>query len=325
VSEPAVSCVVVAYHRPASLATLVASLRHPDVEIVVVNVEDDPEVRAVAAPARHLATPGNVGYAAAVNLGVERARGDVVAFMNDDLDVDAATVLALADVVASGRAAVAVPAVVDGSGRSQRTIAALPSVGRLALEWLLLPDCPPALLAGRSWGVEKWRRPLAPEPVDAAAAVLVVTTTTLLRRHPLPEGYFLYWEEHEWFWRLRQEGARVEHRPDLRCAHAGGPGDLRPDKARLLARNALLCVRRTQGRRRAVAAFPVVVAWQLRLWIVEALRCAIDQRRPRGRLVARRAGLRAALGAVGLVAGAHVGATTPPGTLVGDGAEPSAA
>ena len=31
----------------------------------------------------------------------------------------------------------------------------------------------------------------------------------------LEEEYFLYWEESEWFWRLRERGAVVEYRPEI--------------------------------------------------------------------------------------------------------------
>jgi GT2 family glycosyltransferase len=88
----------------------------------------------------------------------------------------------------------------------------------------------------------------------------------------LPETYFLYWEESEWFWWLHRAGLRVEYRPELAVRHAGGRTDIRPEKCRLLARNAVRCVRRTQGPGAAARAFPVVVAWTLRLLVVDAVR-----------------------------------------------------
>ena len=66
------------------------------------------------------------------------------------------------------------------------------------------------------------------------------------------------------------------------------------DKQRLLARNAVRCVRRTQGRFAAARAWPVVVLWQLRLLVVDTLRMLGGRQNRAG---ARLAGVGAALGA----------------------------
>lgn len=295
-ATPCATVVIVAFHRTSSLLALLERLVAPDLVVVVVNVEADPAVRAVAQDrgARSVDLAGNPGYAAAVNRGVAVAETDVVVFMNDDARMDPDAVRRLAGVVASGGADVAVPRVVDATGMLERTIAAVPTPQSLAREWLLLPDRPVDALEGRI-AVEKWRAPGTPERIDAAAAVVVATTRALVAAVPLPEDYFLYWEESEWFWRLRERGTVVEYRPEIECVHVGGRDDVRPEKSRLLARNAVRCVRRTQGRSKAAAAYVVVVAWNARLVLVDGLRTI---RRPdsnrRERLTARWAGFGAA-------------------------------
>src|SRR5260221_10677108 len=107
---PRVSCIVVAFHRPASLERLLNGISHTEVEVVVANVGDDPSVRAVAAEStRVIGVAGNPGYAAAVNRAVLEVSADVVVFMNDDVVIDATTLLALAAEVTEGRTDVAVP------------------------------------------------------------------------------------------------------------------------------------------------------------------------------------------------------------------------
>ena len=293
-----VTCVVVAYHRIDGLAPMVARLVASGLHVVVVNVEADVEVRAVAERngARVVDLPGNPGYATAVNYGVEESTTELVVFMNDDARIEADAVRRLAAVVASGAADVAVPRVVDLSGALERTIAAVPSVGTLTREWLLLPDEPVAALDGRL-PVEKWRAPEAPERIDAAAAVVVATTRALVAEVPIPEDYFLYWEESEWFWQLRDRDAVVEYRPEVECVHAGGREDIRRQKSRLLARNAVRCVRKTQGTRAAFAAWGVVMAWNLRLVAVDFLRACVRPTPSRWRRVdARWAGFATACG-----------------------------
>jgi GT2 family glycosyltransferase len=132
------------------------------------------------------------------------------------------------------------------------------------------------------------------ETVPAATAALVAARTDLLRSVPLPEAYFLYWEEIDWAWRLRGVGASLALVPGATAVHTGGRDDVRPEKQRLLARNAVRCVALTQGRVRACMAWPIVVAWQARLLAVDVV---LPRPERRARIGARAAGVRAALGA----------------------------
>jgi GT2 family glycosyltransferase len=129
---------------------------------------------------------------------------------------------------------------------------------------LELADKPPYRLAGR---MQLRNRPLpsAPLAIDAAWAVVVALRTELMLSAPMPEDYFLYWEELEWFHGLRRRGLRVELLPSVRITHFGGLKVARPDKSRLMARNAVRCVRRVRGRGAALRAWPHVVGWQTRL------------------------------------------------------------
>jgi GT2 family glycosyltransferase len=291
------TCLIVAFHRVESLTRLLAALAHPDLSVVVMNVEADPGVgvAARAAGARAVDVVDNPGYGAAVNRGVALAEDDVVVFLNDDASIDADSVLRLAAVVAGGEADVAVPRVVNGDGELERTVAAIPSPVSLAREWALLPDRPVECLR-RHVRVEKWRTPRAPERIDAASAVVVAARRELLRLVPMPEDYFLYWEESEWFWRLRARGAVVQYRPDATCVHDGGRSDVRPAKSRLLARNAVRCVRRTQGRVAALAALMIVIGWNARLLGADSVRAlGHPTREGRSRVGARWAGFWAAL------------------------------
>ena len=140
--------------------------------------------------------------------------------------------------------------------------------------------------------MHKWRHPKTTETVPAATAAVVATRTDLLRAVPMPEEYFLYWEELAWAWRLRELGVEVAFVPGATAVHAGGREDVRPAKQRLLARNAVRCVVRTQGRMRGLVTWPVVLLWQVRLLVVDLLRPRPDRR---DRVHARLAGVGAAL------------------------------
>lgn len=289
-------CVVVAFHRPASLAVILAEVLDESFGWVVVNVENDPAVTAVAQQTncKIVTLPDNPGYAAAVNAGVRVCEAEVVVFMNDDLRISREGLLPLVELIEQEAADVAVPAVLDGTGEVERTIQALPSVTRLLLEWCLLPDRPVPLLE-RILPVHKWRLPRDVATVPAAAATVVAVSHRVIAQHPLPEEYFLYWEESEWFYRLAREGRRVVYVPFARVTHEGGRVDVRPEKAELLARNSVRCIRRTRGRLGAALAWPVVVMWQGRL-VTHSLISRLFGRGGAARLLsARAAGLRAAV------------------------------
>jgi GT2 family glycosyltransferase len=292
-----VTLVCVAFHRPLQIGRLAAGFSASPVELLVVNVDADPQVAAAVAGsgATVVDLPGNPGFAAGVNAGAAAASGQIVVFANDDVELAPEAVRALAGAIERDAADVAVPAVRTGTGAREPTICALPTPGALLREWALLPDHP--FPGGRRAHVEKWRSPSGPERIDAAAAVVVAVRAELLRAVPLPEDYFLYWEEQEWFWRLRERGDRVSYRPEAVVSHRGGRRDLRPEKARLLARNAVRCVRRTQGRFKATLAWPIVILWNLRVLCVDVVRAATGNRPSRERLQSRRAGLRSAIGA----------------------------
>jgi hypothetical protein len=125
------TAVVVASHDTGGLRRLLVGLRHPHLELVVVNVEADPAIRQAAGGATVVDLPRSRGFAAAVHQGVRRAHAPIVVFMPDDASVDAARVLRLAE-SARRRAEGAAPPGADGDGATARTVVPLPGVGALA-------------------------------------------------------------------------------------------------------------------------------------------------------------------------------------------------
>jgi GT2 family glycosyltransferase len=302
------SCVIVCWRKPEALRPLLRALDDDRLEVIVVNPEVDPEVASIASACIHVPLIGDPGFATAVNAGVRHASSEYTVFMNDDVDVSVDVVLALVGAVASGQADVAVPAVVDRTGRQEAIIKALPTPRALLSEWCLLPDRPVRWLDGRL-RVEKWRRPRQAEIVEAAGSPMFALRTVLLRAEPLPEDYFMYWDEMEWFWRLRGQGTKVVYLPDLTVGHQGGRLDVSPSKSRLITQNAVKCVRKTQGSAAARRAFVIMLAYNLRLVTVAALRVMAGRETARLELGVRLAGLRATRASWYEVTGAR---TLPP-------------
>jgi GT2 family glycosyltransferase len=288
---PEVTCIIVCFHRPASLRPTLAALEDPRIEVIVVNMEADPEIAEMAAGCIHIPIDGDPGFATGVNLGVKQASSEYIVAMNDDLLLDLDDLFALREYIVSGEADVALPAILDVEGEVEPTIKALPTPAALIREWLVFPDHPIERLRGRL-RIQKWRQPSEPEQVQAAGTPVMATTAKLLREHPMAEDYFLYWEEIEWFWRLREAGKRVLYVPHLTARHLGGRQEISAFKAKLITRNAVRCVRRTQGRSAAVQAASIMLLYNLRLVGVAGLRRLRGSEKVPGELEARLAGLR---------------------------------
>lgn len=288
-----VTTLVIAYHKPGSLDELLGRLSLP---ACVVNVEADPEVALVAR--RHGADvidlSDNPGYGYAVNVGIRSVTTEAVLVLNDDVLISTEAVCRLLTRLAAG-ADVCGPRLLTPAGEVEGSVIGLPDPIQMMLT-VLLPDRP---VPGLGWlPVSKWASSEASVTEGSVAvpglcAAALAVRTGLLRRIPMPEQYFMYWEEAEWFWRLRRIGARVELAADTTAVHAGGRGDVRPAKAALLARNAVRCVRRTHGRPGALVVWPAVVLGALRLLVIDAMRRARGTVGP-DRTAARAAGLRAA-------------------------------
>ena len=290
------SLIVVAYHKPGHLQRLLQPLeRHDDLELVVVNVEGDSEISEIAAGnnAIEVVAEYNGGYAYAVNLGARAASGATIIYCNDDLTISYESIKTLSEVIESGLAEVVVPLVVDIVGIPQRTILPLPTLHNFIKEWVLLPDWPITRLGFLN--VQKWRLPTHYEKIVAATGAVVAVNHDLFREVPLPEQYFMYWEEVDWFWQLHLRDAAVGYLPEAVVVHYGGRDDLRPEKSALITRNALRCLKATQGFMRASVAYPFVVLWALRLLAFDFTKSLLRNGRDELRLTSRRSALAAAL------------------------------
>lgn len=294
-SPEAATLLIVSYHKPDQLARLLESCSEDAlITTLVVNVEADPAVDEVAE--RHRANlirlDGNPGYGAAINVGMQAVTTDVVIFSNDDVYCHQGTLRGLVDIVARGLADVAAPQVRDANGQTIRTIQAIPGFLAFIAEWLLLPDRP--LRWMEHWlRVQKWRLPDERQVVQAVSAVLLATRADLLREIQVPDDYFMYFEESEWFLRLARAGRKTLYCPDLTITHEGGRGLVNEFKSSLQASNATLFMRRRYGAA-ALAAYPLVVMWQARL-LATAMARRLAGRVPSSTVKARSAGLRAAL------------------------------
>lgn len=203
---PAPTVLVVAYrsddHLPECLRSLDAST------VLVVDNGASEATRAIVREcgAGYLAAPGNIGFAAAVNLGLSHSwngQGDVL-LLNPDARIDLRGVQMLQDALhAPGTRCAAVgPRLAGFDGTPQRASWPIPSPAQVWFD---------AVGLTRLWRGRRF----------VVGAVLLLNGSALAALGGLDERYFLYAEEADWQLRAQRAGWTVAVVDDVLARHAG--------------------------------------------------------------------------------------------------------
>jgi GT2 family glycosyltransferase len=205
--------VVVAYRSDHYLA---AALAHLDGELDVVIVDNgaSPATARLASAhgAHYVPTPRNLGFAAAVNVGLREAWDGMrdVLLLNPDARVGHRDVLALQQAMrAHPRLAAVGPRLTDSQGRYQRADWPLPSPGEVWFD---------ALGLSRFWR----------GPRFVVGAVLLLRAEALAQVGDFDERYFLYAEEADWQLRAQRLGWEVRVIGSVTATHVGGASSSDP-------------------------------------------------------------------------------------------------
>jgi len=222
--------ILVHYHTPDLLGRAVDALRAdldasglPAELIVVDNGSTAAQRDALRAlPVRYLDAGGNLGYAAALNLGIARSEAEALVLMNPDVVVMPGCLAALMRALDDGADCAGPRFFWDEHGRfvlpptEQRTRWA--ELGAALGEHGGVPG---------SWARRRWRRHarrhwLAVQSFETeslSGALLAVHRRALERIGPFDQRYRLYFEEHDWILRLRTAGLTAVHVPHAEAVH----------------------------------------------------------------------------------------------------------
>ncbi|MDA8302709.1 MAG: glycosyltransferase family 2 protein [Actinomycetota bacterium] len=257
-----VAGVVVNYNARDYLLRCVESLLSEGVEGVVVvdNGSSDGSEAALAEAfpeAKWASTGSNIGYGAAANHGAAVVSSDYLLVCNADIVLGEGAVAALVELL-ERRPEVAVvgPLIVDATGRLY------PSARRF-------PDLLEAFghgIVGQFWPGNPFSRRYTMAEWDHAGARLVdwVSGSCFLARREAWEAvggfdssYFMYMEDVDLCWRLRQAGWEVAYEPGARVTHVQGVSADRHPYRMLLAHHVSMwrfAWRTTEGRARWLLA-----------------------------------------------------------------------
>jgi N-acetylglucosaminyl-diphospho-decaprenol L-rhamnosyltransferase len=237
VTSPSVAVVVVTHDTRDELLACLDTVTGAD-EVVVADAGSS-DGTAAAIRDRH---PGvrvlelaNTGFGRAANAGVRASTAEVVVVANADVTFDPGAIPALARALADDTALAAVgPAVRDPAGTTQASARRLPSPAT-ALGHALLGRIAPA----NRWTARYHQRDA--DPSRARDVDWLSGCALALRRQAFDDvggfdpGYFLYVEDVDLAWRLREAGWRLRYEPVARVTHRGGASTGRRPVRALLA------------------------------------------------------------------------------------------
>ena len=230
-SKPDVSIVIVSFNvyrlLDQCLASLFATRDDLQTEVIVIdNASEDNTVSLVRAKhprVRLIVNDTNLGFAKATNQGLQVAKGKHIFLLNPDTVVLPGTMAGLARFLDETRDAGAVgPRLLNPDGSLQPSCRSFPNLLNMAIfsfasyDWLPRQSNPMRHL------LEGWdhSRLMAVDYVIGAA--LMIKRTVLEHVGLLDESFFLYGEEKDWCYRLRQAGYQTYYLPNAQVIHFGG-------------------------------------------------------------------------------------------------------
>ena len=238
--ERRISVISVNYNGYGLTCAMIDSLRRhvtTPLEIVIV---DNGSARDEAAPLRErypdvkvLRSERNLGFAGGNNLGFAAATGDYLLLLNNDTEVTEDTLHDLCETLDGDRSIGAVcPKIRFFAPPQHIQFAGYTPLTRITLRNALIGFGEP----------DDGRYDTPHDTPYAHGAAMMVRRETLEKAGPMPEVYFLYYEELDWSVRIREQGWRIAYDPRCTVFHkeSATTGQQSPLRSYCLTRNRLL-------------------------------------------------------------------------------------
>ena len=219
-----VSVVVVAFNGLPWVEQALASVQGAET-VLVDNGSSDGTVDVVRArfPEVVVVEQENRGLAAGWNAGVAHTSGRYVLLLNSDAWLDEGALDALvAFADAHPRAAVVGPRLRNPDGTLQRSVRGFPTLWRLATEYLFLRKLAPRSRALNAFYAGGFAHDETREVEVLMGAVWLVRRAAIDEVGPADARFFLFSEEVDWAYRLRQAGWTSVFFPGAGATHVYG-------------------------------------------------------------------------------------------------------
>jgi len=225
------SAIIVTYNSADKIGACLEALAEEGCEIVVVdNASKDATVQRVedfvAWHEVRLLAPGvNVGFAAAVNQGVQAATGDVLLVLNPDAVAEPGAVKELLRCMEATHSSAAGGALLESDGRPARGFAfrRLPTLASLLCESMLVNQLWPDNSINRRYRCLDAEYSRQQEVEQPAGACLAVTRRAWNEIGGFDEHFYPVWfEDVDLCKRLLDHGCKIVYCPTAQFRHSGG-------------------------------------------------------------------------------------------------------
>ena len=266
-----ISIISVNYNGLALTAAMIDSLRRHVTSPLEIVVVDNGSARDEAALLRErypdivvLRSDENLGFAGGNNLGIRAATGDCLLLLNNDTEVTDDTLHHLAETLDADPSIGAVcPKIRFWTPPQAIQFAGYTPLTRITLRNGLIGFGQP----------DDGSYDSPHETPYAHGAAMMVRREAVGKAGPMPEEYFLYYEELDWSERLREAGYRIVYDPRATVFHkeSATTGQQSPLRSYYLTRNRLLFARRN----RRGAARRLSIIYQLGVALPKSVAAAL--------------------------------------------------
>lgn len=194
--------------------------------IVVDNASNDGSAEAIAKwypQVRLIRSKENLGFARGNNLAMKEAKGDLFLLLNSDGFVFEDTLTKATGKMAELKADTLGCSLLNPDGTLQPSWGYFPTLPRVAMLMTFVDNFPIIRDVVPSIHVRSEMRYQTAQAVDWVMGAFVLLKREVWEKTGgLDESYFMYGEEMEWMYRMKQAGYRVYYTPEARMVHLGG-------------------------------------------------------------------------------------------------------
>ena len=222
-----ISIVIVSFNAREHLERCLEAVAGGENEVVVVdNASSDGSpavVRDRFPSVRLVELEENIGFGAANNVGMEASSGRWLLLLNSDAwPVDDAIGKLVAFAEAHPRAGIVGPRLRNTDGSLQRSVRGHPTLWRIATEYLFLRRLAPRSRALNAFYGGGFDHGSVRDVEVLKGAVLLVRRETSQAVGGFDPAYFMYGEEMDLCYRVREAGWSVVFDPEAEFVHVGG-------------------------------------------------------------------------------------------------------
>ncbi|TAJ13940.1 glycosyltransferase family 2 protein [Marinilabiliaceae bacterium JC017] len=252
---PLVSIVTVNYNQSQVTCEFLASMRnvsYPALEVIVVDngsLGDQPEIIVERFPEVILIqSEENLGFAGGNNLGIQRARGKYILFINNDTEVEKDFLQPMVRLLENDLSIGMVSPKIRYSYHPD------------TIQYAGFSKMNPYTLRMKAVGYKQKEAGQYEEVGEthfAHGCAMMVPVRVIEKVGVMPEMYFLYYEEHDWSTQIKKAGYRIFFQPQSVVFHKESisTGKNSPLKTYYLNRNRILYFRRHIRGGQAVMSF----------------------------------------------------------------------